>query len=71
MTQKVLKIGSSAGITIPKKTLKELGIKIGDEVEVSIRPVQKVEKEVLDWTDRFIEQYQTADRKSTRLNSSH
>ena len=60
MTQKVIKIGTSAGVTIPKKVLDEQGIKIGDEIDVSIKPVQKVEKEVLDWTDRFIEQYHSA-----------
>lgn len=36
MTQKVLKVGSSAAVTIPKKSLKELGIKIGDEVRVEV-----------------------------------
>jgi len=60
MTQKLLKIGTSIGVTVPKKYLKERGLKVGDEVEVSIKPVQKVEKELLDWTDRFIEQYRPA-----------
>ena len=36
MIQKVLKVGSSAAVTIPKKSLKELGLKIGDEVRVSV-----------------------------------
>ena len=36
MTQKVLKVGSSAAVTIPKKSLKELGLKLGDEVVVEI-----------------------------------
>jgi antitoxin component of MazEF toxin-antitoxin module len=36
MTQKVLKVGSSAAVTIPKRSLKELGIKIGDEVRVEV-----------------------------------
>lgn len=54
MTQKLLKVGSSAAGTIPKKSLKELGLKIGDEVRVdidrnrktvSIKPVEKVSKE--------------------------
>ena len=38
MTQKVLKIGSSAAVTIPKKSLEELGLKFGDEVTVDINP---------------------------------
>lgn len=36
MTQKVLKVGSSAAVTIPKKSLKELGIKVGDEISVEV-----------------------------------
>ena len=60
MTQKLLKIGSSAGVTIPKKTLKELNLKIGDDVDISIKPVKKIERELLDWTDRFIERYRSA-----------
>lgn len=71
MTQKVLQIGSSAGVTIPKDFLKELGLKIGDRVTVKsdlkqgrlvILPVRKgkVDFELLDWTDRFIDQYRPA-----------
>lgn len=37
MSQKVIKIGSSLGVTIPKKELSDLNIIAGDEVEVSIR----------------------------------
>jgi len=36
MTQKVLKVGSSAAVTIPKKSLEELGLKIGDKVSVHV-----------------------------------
>ncbi|HSH31133.1 MAG TPA: AbrB/MazE/SpoVT family DNA-binding domain-containing protein [Candidatus Saccharimonadales bacterium] len=36
MTQKVLKVGSSAAVTIPKKSLDELGLKIGDKVTVEV-----------------------------------
>lgn len=32
MTQKVLKVGSSAAVTIPKDILKELGVRIGDRI---------------------------------------
>jgi antitoxin component of MazEF toxin-antitoxin module len=37
MSQKVIKIGSSLGVTIPKKELNELNIIAGDEVDISIR----------------------------------
>ena len=36
MIQKVLKVGSSAAVTIPKRSLGELGLKPGDEVRVEI-----------------------------------
>lgn len=41
MTQKVLKIGPSAAVVIPKKSLEELGIRIGDKVRVEVRPEEK------------------------------
>ena len=41
MVQKVIKIGSSAGVTIPKKQLKELGIVIGDDVKISIEVIKE------------------------------
>ena len=70
MTQKVLKVGSSAAVTIPKKSLKELGLKIGDEVRVAvdardkmmlIEPAGKrVSSEIITWTDTFIKRYRGA-----------
>ena len=69
MTQKLLKVGSSAAVTIPKKSLKELGLKIGDEVRVNvntrektvlIEPAQKVSKELIAWIDAFIKRYRPA-----------
>jgi antitoxin component of MazEF toxin-antitoxin module len=35
--QKVIKIGSSKGTTLPAKDLKHLGVDVGDEVEITIR----------------------------------
>ncbi len=68
MIQKVIKIGSSAAVTIPKKSLGELGIKVGDEIQVSINsdtkhmvisPV-KDDKEMYAWTKKFITTYRKA-----------
>ncbi len=39
--QKVIKIGSSGGVTIPAKELKRQNINFGDEVEVIVRPLNK------------------------------
>lgn len=56
-------------VTLPKKSLKELGIKIGDEVRVdvdvkkrrvTVEPSQKIDEELLEWTNRFIERYRPA-----------
>lgn len=41
MTQKVLKVGSSAAVTIPKKSLEELGLKIGDRVVIKVNKAKK------------------------------
>lgn len=69
MTQKVLKVGDSAAVTIPKKFLLELGLKIGDQVTIQvdkqkrvvvISPLLKVDKELLDWTGKFVEKYRPA-----------
>jgi len=37
--QKIIKIGSSGGVTIPAKDLKRQNIAFGDEVEVIVRPL--------------------------------
>ncbi len=69
MTQKVIKVGTSAAVIIPKKSLQELGLKPGDEVVVEIdrkqgrvliKPKTKINQEFLSWTQKFIEQYRPA-----------
>lgn len=63
MKQKVIQIGSSAGITMSKGTLEELGVGVGDFVETSatnrtltVTPQVKlaVDPEILQWADEFI-----------------
>ena len=61
MTQKLLRVGSSAAVTIPKKSLKELGLKIGDEVRVA---VDAKEKTVI---IKSISQLSKADNKIAKL----
>lgn len=70
MIQKVLKVGGSAAVTIPKKSLEELGIKIGDSVSVSVHDMkvtiepQKasvvVDTDTVSWAKKFIEAYRPA-----------
>lgn len=67
MAQKVLQIGSSAGITISKEALKTLGLRIGDQVSVEADPKRglvvlplrdgKDEQEFSAWTEEFLDQY--------------
>jgi len=57
MTQKIIQIGSSAGVTIPKKKLEELGLAIGDEVNINIRPTKAKLKDFADELDKFMDVY--------------
>ena len=69
MSQKILKVGSSLAVTIPKKSLKELGFKAGGMVNVQvdtskkqmvIKAASNKHDELISWTDKFIEKYKTA-----------
>ncbi|KKT77748.1 MAG: hypothetical protein UW74_C0034G0003 [Candidatus Giovannonibacteria bacterium GW2011_GWC2_44_8] len=69
MTQKVIKIGTSAAVVIPKEMLKDLQIKVGDSVAlevnkdrtVKIKPMggrtpnrnERIAKLTLDFIDRY------------------
>ena len=57
MTQKIIRIGTSAGITIPKNQLEELGLTIGDEVTVDIKPTKATLKKFADELDKFMDLY--------------
>lgn len=69
MIHKILSVGDSAAVTIPKKALREIGLKIGDRVEVDfdfkakkihLVPVTPVDKEVVKLTRNFIQRYRRA-----------
>ena len=58
--QKVIKIGSSGGVTIPAKELKRQNINFGDDVEVIVRPIKKVDSEdqkVLNAAKSILDEY--------------
>lgn len=40
-TQKIIKIGTSRGVTIPAKDLKSLHISDGDEVRITVEPIKR------------------------------
>ncbi len=58
--QKIIKIGSSGGVTIPAKDLKRQNIAFGDEVEVIVRPLRSLntdDQEIIDSAKRIILAY--------------
>ena len=61
MTQKVLKVGDSMTITIPKKSLKELGLRPGDKIKVEkVGPSTKLSKrqqKIAELSFNFINRY--------------
>jgi antitoxin component of MazEF toxin-antitoxin module len=63
MTQKVIKIGTSAGVIIPAKDLKRAGVKPGREVKLSFEPVEEVNAdkvELVELTQKLIARHKTA-----------
>ncbi len=70
MAQKVIKIGKSEGLVLPKAARRKLGWSAGDEVEAHVdakgksitftREGTQVDNELLEWTDKFIEEYKPA-----------
>lgn len=58
MTQKVIKIGTSAGVTIPKRQLEDLGISIGDKINIAIIPVKENKhSKLMSEYEKFVKQY--------------
>ncbi len=58
--QKVIKIGTSGGVTIPAKDLKRQNIAFGDEVEVIVRPLRNVsdnDQAVIDAAKKILSDY--------------
>lgn len=57
--QKIIQIGSSKGTTLPAKQLKELGVDIGDEVRITIEPIetQDPQRDLMREYDAFVKQY--------------
>ena len=41
-TQKIIKIGTSKGVTIPAKDLRTLDVEVGDELEITVRKKSSV-----------------------------
>lgn len=54
-TQKIIKIGSSRGVTLPAKQLQDLQLAEGDEVKLTIEPVRTktIQDEYTDFKTRY------------------
>lgn len=57
--QKVIKIGSSRGVTLPARDLRALGIRDGDEIEVTVRKCSEAadDNQVLKTANSLLERY--------------
>ena len=49
--QKIIKIGTSRGVTLPAKQLKALKLSDGDEVKITITPARKCKKLTDEYAD--------------------
>jgi len=81
MTQKIIQVGNSAAVTIPKPFLQKIKLSIGDEVEVEsdqdlklviIRPKgvsaqTKITPEFKNWLDSFIKKNQKTLQKLSQV----
>ena len=63
MVQKIIKIGTSAGIILSSSLLEGWGLKVGDIIDVEVNKenrtiiIYPVKKEVVKWTNSFIKRY--------------
>ncbi len=58
-TQKIIKIGTSQGVTIPAKDLRALGATAGDELEIIVRKKASVatDAELIETANSLLERY--------------
>jgi antitoxin component of MazEF toxin-antitoxin module len=58
-TQKIIKIGNSAAVTIPAKEMKRQNLSYGDEVKITIEinKGQSGHQKVMDEYNKFVKQY--------------
>lgn len=54
-TRKIIKIGTSRGVTLPAKDLKALQVEAGDEVKITVEAVRS--KKISDEYAEFKQQY--------------
>lgn len=60
MNQKVIKIGTSQGVLIPKKQLADKGVVIGDEIKLNFEPVSQAsqkQNQLMGEYQNFVKEY--------------
>ena len=61
MVQQLISVGNSVGVIIPKNVLKEKNIKVGDKVELDIKPIKLsiggVDARFMKMADEFVEEH--------------
>lgn len=61
MVQQAIQIGNSVGVIIPKNVLEEKGIKVGDKLQVDVKPIEKsvggVDVKFMKMVDEFIQEH--------------
>lgn len=57
--QKIIRIGSSKGVTLPAKQLKQLNVDVDDEVRITVESVRKSDPQaqVMREYEAFVEKY--------------
>lgn len=70
MNVTIRKIGNSEGVIIPKEVLDRLGLKAGDEMEIStkdgslhMKPLDEAFQRQLEHANRFMDKYKVALKK--------
>lgn len=70
MKQKIIRVGNSAAVTIPRNVLEENGLSIGQVAEIEISSVTtkpKLTKEFGAWVDQYIEDNRIALEKLANI----
>jgi len=62
MQRKIIKVGTSAAVLIPKSVLDEQRMKIGDTVHVAVSKKAlasdaAIDPKVIEWTDKLMKRY--------------
>lgn len=72
MQRKLIKVGTSVGVIIPKAILDEQKMKIGDIIHVEVskkaheRTHPTIDPKLIQWTEEFIEEYRPLLKKLAR-----